>query len=312
MDIPLYPVSKGIFEAESYPLDQIRMVAGGDALNESTILTRLGHTAALLSMVGQDAAGSYILSFCKENRVHCQGIAVDPEVDTSINIGLVAEDGERTFVTNRNGSLWRLEERHIRTELFEGARLLSLASIFNHPRLNGPALVRLFHKAKTHGMTVCADMIHPRLGESLDDIREALSYVDYFFPNYAEACLLTGQQELKGIAQVLLDVGVRHVVIKTGRKGCYFQDQEQAFCLPACPGIQAVDTIGAGDNFAAAFLAGLLEGLSHRECALLGNAAASIAVQYAGATAGVRERSQVDARLAEYRQKIETEGEANR
>ena len=37
---------------------------------------------------------------------------------------------------------------------------------------------------------MCADMIKPRLGETLDDIREALSYVDYFFPNFDEACLI--------------------------------------------------------------------------------------------------------------------------
>ena len=43
-------------------------------------------------------------------------------------------------------------------------------------------------------MTITADMIMPRLGETLDDIAGALQYVDYFFPNYDEACLMTGRK----------------------------------------------------------------------------------------------------------------------
>ena len=310
VDIPLRPVSKAIFQTESYPVEQIRMTVGGDALNEAAILTRLGHQAGLLSMVGEDPAGDFILRFCRENHIATKGIAVESQVDTSINIGLVTDDGERTFITNRNGSLWKLEIHHIQMENFEGARLLSLASFFNAPKLDQAALLPLFTKAKEMKMVICADMIHPRLGETLADIESALSLVDYFFPNYEEARLLTGKNSLPEIAQVFLNTGLGHVLIKIGNQGCYFQDRQEAFTLPAYPDIQAVDTIGAGDNFAAGFLSGLLEGRSHWECALLGNTVASISVQYPGATTGVQNRKQVDNWLANYRQKLENRQEA--
>lgn len=81
------------------------------------------------------------------------------------------------------------------------ARLLSLASIFNNPLLDCKgSLVRIFQEAKKQGMMICADMIKARLGETLDDIREALGYVDYFFPNYEEACMMTGETELDKVA----------------------------------------------------------------------------------------------------------------
>ena len=54
-------------------------------------------------------------------------------------------------------------------------------------------------------MTITADMIKPRLGETLDDIREALSYVDYFFPNFDEACLMTGETEESKVADKLFE-----------------------------------------------------------------------------------------------------------
>lgn len=301
VDIPLQPVSKDIFEIESCPLEQISMTIGGDAINEATIISRLGKKVALMSMVGKDAVGNYIMESCRKNGVDYTGIKVREDVDTSINVGLVTADGERTFVTNRNGSLWKMTIEDVDMERFSQARLLSLASIFNNPLLDGKALVSIFQEAKRNDMIICADMIKARLGETLEDIREALSYVDYFLPNYEEACLMTGKTELEEIADCFLECGLKHVVIKTGKRGCYIKGKEaEAMEIPAMKGITAIDTIGAGDNFAAGFITALLEGKSLKECAEFANVTASVSVQSIGATTGVQNRSQVEERLKEY------------
>ena len=300
VDIPLRPVSKQIFDTESYPLDQIRMTIGGDAINEATIITRLGHTVSLLSLVGDDPAGRYIRDFCQINGVDATGIRMDPKITTSINIGLVAEDGERTFVTNRNGSLWKMTSEDVDCSRFSGAKLLSLASIFNNPLLDGKSLVKIFQAAKKENLILCADMIKPRLGETLADISEALSYVDYFFPNYEEACLLSGKTDLNEVADVFLSTGVKTVVIKTGKRGCFIKNEEMAVEVPTYAKIRAIDTIGAGDNFVSGFISGLLEGLDPISCAELGNATATVSVQSIGATTGGKNRKQVDALLSEY------------
>ena len=62
VDLPLRPVSKEVFDVVSYPVDGIAMTIGGDALNESTIITRLGHKVALMSCIGVDVAGAFVLS----------------------------------------------------------------------------------------------------------------------------------------------------------------------------------------------------------------------------------------------------------
>ena len=61
VDIPLRPVSRDIFDIESYPVEQIAMAVGGDAMNESTIISRLGFKTGLMAAVGDDAAGAFIL-----------------------------------------------------------------------------------------------------------------------------------------------------------------------------------------------------------------------------------------------------------
>lgn len=301
VDIPLQPVSRDMFEIESFPLQQISMTIGGDAINEATIMSRLGHKIGLMSMVGRDAVGNFIMEHCEKNGIDYSGIKVREGIDTSINVGLVTADGERTFVTNRNGSLWKMTIDDVDLSRLGEARLLSLASIFNNPLLDCEALVQIFREAKKQDMIICADMIKARLGETLEDIKEALSYVDYFFPNYDEACLMTDETELDKIADKFLDCGIQHVVIKTGKKGCYIKSQDGSVLeVPAMKGITAIDTIGAGDNFASGFITAILEGKSLKECAEFANVTASISVQSIGATTGVQRREQVDERLKEY------------
>ena len=290
VDIPLQPVSRDIFDIESYPVDRIAMTVGGDAMNEATIISRLGHKTGIISCVGNDAAGNFILDSCAKDRIDYEGIRVDKTIDTSMNVGLVTADGERTFVTNRNGSLWKTNIEHVDFEKMKQAKILSLASIFNNPLLDGKTLVTIFKEAKKEGMTICADMIKPRLGETLDDIREALSYVDYFFPNFDEACLMTGKTEVEDVAQVLFDCGVKNVIVKIGKRGCYIQNADGCMIVPAAKGITAIDTIGAGDNFASGFISALLDGKDIRECGVYANCTAAVSVQYVGATTGVQNK----------------------
>lgn len=295
VDIPLQPVSKNIFDVDSYPLERIAMTTGGDAINEATIISRLGHRTALMSRIGKDAAGQFILDHCRKENIDIQSLKQDVNIDTSINVGLVTEDGERTFVTNRNGSLWKLNIDDVDFARFSQEKLLSLASIFNSPLLDGKALTEIFTQAKARQMNICADMIKPRLNETLDDICEALSYV-----NYAEAKLLTGKETLDEIADCFLACGVKTVVIKTGKDGCFIKRGDMTMKVPAVAGITAIDTIGAGDNFASGFIAALLEGKNLRECARFANATAAISVLSVGATTGVKNRKLVEQLLEEY------------
>ena len=302
VDLPLYPVGEHIFKNVSYPVDNISMTIGGDAINEATIITRLGHKVSLFAMVGNDVAGKFIKDFAQQNNIITDNLITREDITTSINVGLVQEDGERTFVTNRNGSLWKMSLQDIELANIKQAKILSLASIFNNPKLDNHALVSIFKKAKSEHMIICADMVKSRLGEGLTDIAEALSYIDYFFPNYDEASELTGKTELREIADTFIALGVKNVLIKIGKKGCYIKNQHLSKIAPAFkkPKGVKIDTIGAGDNFASGFISALLRGQSIEECAVFGNAVASVSIESLGATTGVKSRKQVEEMIAIY------------
>ena len=73
VDIPLRPVSREVFDIESYPVDNIAMAVGGDAMNESTIISRLGCKTGLMAAIGDDAAGAFILRSCDEDNIDTEG-----------------------------------------------------------------------------------------------------------------------------------------------------------------------------------------------------------------------------------------------
>lgn len=309
VDIPLYPISQKALQQVSQPLDDISMKIGGDAINEATIITRLGNRVALVSAVGDDSAGHFIHDFAVANQVNVDHLKLSPELTTSINVGLVWEDGERTFFNNRHGSLWQMSEADIDIDAIKDAKILSLASIFNNPKLTNDVLVKIFKKAQHESMTICADMVKSRQGEGLEDIKEALSYVDYFFPNYDEAAELTGKTDLDEIADTFLDLGVKHIVIKVGKKGCYIKDHRLSRMVPAFkkPAGVKIDTTGAGDNFVSGFIAELVRGQSFADCAVFGNAVAAVSIEALGATAGVKNRLQVENMITAYHQRKEND-----
>lgn len=302
VDVPLYPVGEFIFDHVSYPLDDISMQVGGDAINEATIITRLGDKVSLMSAVGADGPGMFVQEFARNNGIITTDLKMDEELTTSLNIGLVRSDGERTFVTNRNGSLWKMGLNSLKLENIKNAKILSLASIFNNPLLDNKALTTIFKKAKQENMIICADMVKSRLNETLEDISDALSYVDYFFPNYEEAAELTRKYDIDEIADVFLNLGVKNIIIKIGKEGCYIKNNEVAKIVSAFkkdPSIN-IDTIGAGDNFAAGFISELLRDKTFEECAYFANAVAGTSIESLGATTGVKSREQVENMIKNY------------
>lgn len=298
VDIPLRPVDAGVFDRVSHPVDDISMQVGGDALNESIVLARLGARTGLVTAVGDDAAGSFIISRARSEGVDVSRVRIRKGMTTSLNVGLVRPDGERTFITNRNGSLWTTRESDLDVGGRLGfARILAFGSIFNNPLVSGEWMASLFRRARAAGMTVCADMVPSRAGAGLEDIAEALGCVDYFFPNADEAVGLTGAADERRAAAVLVDHGVANVILKMGGRGCLVCSAHATELVPAIRQ-RAVDTTGAGDNFVAGYIRALLRGADPVDAAVFANGVAAVSVGALGATAGVRSLAQVEEFIA--------------
>lgn len=289
IDVLAFPVSLLNMRAGSQPMEDIKLSYGGDALNEAVVLSRLGADVELLSKIGQDQSGTYVLDFLEREGVSCAGIKRDEKTPTSVNIVLVDENGERFFLTNPRGSMRKLAEEDIAAAIDTAADIVSFAGIFISPMLDIDSMERIFRRLKEKpGRILAADMTKPKNGERLKDLEKLLGYVDFFLPNEGEIAMLTGEGDTRRNAQYLVDAGVGCAVIKCGKKGCIIKTKDKCTEIPAFPAAKVVDSTGAGDSFAAGFLYGLSRGFSVEQCGIFGNAVASCTVEALGATDGVR------------------------
>lgn len=113
-------------------------------------------------------------------------------------------------------------------------------------------------------------------------LREHLGRIHTLKANRMEAEMLAGRIEPEDCAGVLMDAGVKRVVISLSGDGVLCGTEGAIFRLPAS-GMPIADTTGAGDSLTAALAVGLAHGLSLEKCAALGMQAAGITMGRIGA-----------------------------
>ncbi|MGI6011378.1 MAG: carbohydrate kinase family protein [Ruminococcus sp.] len=287
IDIPAGPVDASVFQSGSHPVDRLAFQVGGDAINEATILSHLGHRIKLISKIGDDLGGRFIQEHCDRLHINRESFIIDSSMDTGINIVLIEPDGERSFITSNRGGLRQLRPEDIDVSTFSQSSLLCFASIFVFPFFSPDDYSRIFAQAKKNNMTLCADMTKCKNQETVEDLKEALSYLDFVFPNLEEARMVTRREDPDDVADAFLDCGVKHAVIKLGKQGCLIKSRQERLLIPALPNIHCLDTTGAGDNFAAGFLSGLIKKQPLRECGRIANETAAKCIEKIGATAWI-------------------------
>lgn len=299
LDVLAQPVDSSKLNVPSYPAQQITMAIGGDAANEAIVLSRLGANVSFVGKIGSDFTGDTILQALTSNGVDCTYIKREPALHTGINVVLVDSHGERSFITNKNGSLRKLSPCDIPLSIFQEGQIVCFASMFVFPYFTPAAMAQLFSHIKKQGCLLCADMTRRKQEETMYDVKDALSCLDYVFPNYEEARLLTGKADPDEIADAFLACGTGCVVLKLGQEGCLIKTNTQRILVPAYPYANCLDTTGAGDTFAAAFLYALSQEFSLTDCGLLANAAGSLAVETVGATGAIHSLEQLLMRFEE-------------
>lgn len=285
-NICVRPVNKNIFDVDITQVETIESLPGGDALNQAMILARLGDRPALLSKMADDDFGNSMCGILKQAGVETGYIKRSKEEGTSVCIILIQEDGQRNFCTYK-GALRSFSARDISLEVIDRCKVVSIGGLMALPSFDRGGAREIFEYAGQKGKITVADTKYDSYQIGYRGIRDLLSFIDYFFPSYEEAAYLSGQKDVEKIADFFLSEGAKHVGIKLGKDGAYIKDEVYQELIPCFPGT-VVDTTGAGDNFMAGFVHGILNGWTMRECALFGNATGAVCVSQVGATTAVR------------------------
>jgi sugar/nucleoside kinase (ribokinase family) len=263
---------------------EMRMVLGSASAIFASGIARLGHPVGFVSKTGDDDFGR----FCRDE-LRNAGISTDRLLmslrPTGATIVLSAR-GDRALVTHL-GAIADLGYDDLPANLFDGFRHLHLTSYFLQERLR-PDFPRLICKAKAAGLTVSFDPnSDPSQGWS-PEIWNVIRSVDIVFINEQEAQALTGTSKTPEAISILTE-RTACTVVKQGREGATAVRGAEKIHLEAFS-VNAVDTTGAGDSFAAGFVHGMLTKRSLRDCLLLANATGALSATGVGGTAAQPDR----------------------
>ncbi len=289
-------IDESSLKERSARAESIRLSAGGDALNESIIFSRLGNKTSLACITGEDDAGGLIRQILERNGVDTSLMLRRDDVDTVIADILVKADGSRRSINSKAISL---NGYHLSPEIAHGYDVLTLASLFRAPLDDADNVRDIVYEAKKEGCLVFADTKVPvYTGVRLQDYEDVLPHLDGIFPNETEASYFTGidpktDEDYFRMAEVFLNKSVKRVIIKAGGRGAYYLDQQQRIHQEALQ-TEIVDTTGAGDNFVAGFITAFFEGKDIRSCLRFASACAALSLTCSGATGGVQNRKQVE------------------
>jgi 2-dehydro-3-deoxygluconokinase len=283
-------------DAESF----VKRTAGAET-NLAIGLSRLGIKTGWASRLGGDSMGRYLIRAMEEEGIDCSHVVIDPGQRTGFQIkGRVAGGGDPEVESHRKGSAAsRFQPDQIDEAWLTSARHLHATGVF--PGLSDNCLAtaqRAIQLMRAAGRTVSFDTnLRPGLWSSPGRMREVINglaaQADWVLPGLEEGLLLTGADTPEGIARFYREQGSTLVVVKLGPDGAYFDGEAGSGFVPGFPVSQVVDTVGAGDGFAAGVVSALLEGRSVEDAVRRGAWIGSRCVQVLGDTDGLPRRAQL-------------------
>jgi 2-dehydro-3-deoxygluconokinase len=283
-----------------------RHVAGAEA-NLAVGLARLGHRVAYIGRVGDDGFGTAILRRLRGEGVRVDCLGVDSVAPTGLLVRERRTLGPTEVLYYRSGSAGsRLEpsdvERAATGGLFADARWLHVTGITPALSASAAAAVDLsIEHARAGGCTISLDINLRRKLWAVEDARPVLRALaegaDILFGSTDELAVLTERDPAPDPAELAasaMSLGPSLVVVKLGAQGALAL--ERGLFPIWMPSIAAavVDAVGAGDAFAAGFIAARLEGAPMQRALAVGNACGASAVAVVGDMAGLPDRRELD------------------
>jgi adenosine kinase len=260
------------------------VVSGGSAANTIVGVASLGVSSAYIGKVKHDPLGQAFIADIRSTGVRFDTRPAEHGPATGRCFVYVTPDGERTMNTYLGASTY-LAPSDVDEDLVQSALVVYLEGYM----WDRPAAKAAFQKAGvvahaagrrvalTLSDSFCVDRFR---GEFIDLMRSKT--VDTIFSNTDELLSLYETPHFGEALDALRAEGVLGIVTRS-EKGCVVVEGENTWEAPAFPIARLVDTTGAGDLFAAGFLAGLARKRDMTTCGRLGALAAAEIIQHLGA-----------------------------
>ena len=230
---------------------QISMHGGGAAANTATWLAQLGHSVFFSCRLGDDAAGRAISSEFNLWKIEHRKTFLENE-KTGVVVVLVDDKGDRTMFPD-SGANSGISERDLPDLRGFDAAYLSGYSLFNPLSTNG--VLRMVNEIREVGIPLIFDpaSVGTMMAFNRKRVIETLAHMDITIMNEDEARYIADCDSLDEALDFVTDI-VSIAVIKTGSSGAIARIRGSNTVMSHADAVNAIDTTGAGDAFAAGFI----------------------------------------------------------
>ncbi len=287
-------------EGELSDVSGYSMAVAGAEFNVAVGLARLNLPVTYLTRLGEDPFGQKIVRTLQRNGIGSEFVSFSKERSTGFMLKSKVSTGDpKIFYFRKGSAASTLSKEDVDRMDFSGYGFVHLTGIF--PALSEStkeASFYLIKKAREHGLTVSFDpnlrpQLWPDTETMVQTLNEFAALSDYVLPGEAEGELLCGDRDPRKIGQFYLERGAKAVVTKMGSRGAYLMTEQDQELVPGFSIEKVVDTVGAGDGFAAGILSALMEGKNLYEAVRRANAVGAIQVTSIGDNDGLPSRAQL-------------------
>jgi len=268
-------------------------------------VARLGHSAAVISGVGEDDFGRCVLDRFRTDGVCTDFVEVIANKSTGVAFVTYFEDGSRRFIYHWDGTpavmaqtpaVEKIRGTGCRFFHVMGCSLMANEE-FRHRVFQTVELFASEGARITFDPNIRVELLAGRTFAAIAG--PILRHCSILFPGENELRLLSGCTDERSAVRTLFDrYPLEMIVLKRGSRGCSVYTPEQEVAIPAFT-IREVDPTGAGDCFDAGFICGQLEGRSSFESARLAAAAGALNAMAFGPMEGEITKGSIAAMLKE-------------
>ena len=283
----LFGEPMGLFVAQDIgPLEDVSgytFTTAGAELNVAIGLKRLGIKAGYFTRLGKDPFGSRIVKTMERNGIATDLIQYSEHHRTGFMLKSKVETGDPAiFYFRKNAAASTISKKDIASLDLSGYDHIHITGIT--PALSESCKEATFmfrERAGNEGLFFSFDPnLRPQLWESsaimIETINRLAFTSDLFMPGIREAQILSGRNELEDISTYYRERGTKAIVIKLGEKGAFYSSDTGCGIVPGFQVDKILDTVGAGDGFAAGVLCALMDGYTLEKALVWGNAVGAI------------------------------------
>lgn len=262
----------------------VQTVQGGAGANVAAWLVALGVQTAFVGCVGDDPFGREAVAVLASAGVR-PFVQVDPTRPTGTVVVLVGAGGERTMLPDA-GANSALDAGRLPAPDIAAARWLHVSGYTLLNPGSRPAAIAAITLAREAGVPTSVDVASAAPLETLGgkEFLRLTEGLDLAFCTLEEAAVLVGTRD-PDVALARLTASYREVVLKLGEMGARWSSAHDGptIATPSAPASGPIlDTTGAGDAFAGAYLAARTQGADVASALVSACAAAASVVTRAG------------------------------